>query len=135
MYTFRKEKYPLAINFGDAYSLLPKYGIHVLSLLVDDNIAKTLTTILTDDLKVMGLWWEFMKDHVSGTFEENLSDLTPEDFTSFKEALWTAIINFTNPRLRPALVKGREEVERELTKALKNMKFSERSSDTVEEPE
>jgi hypothetical protein len=83
----------------------------------------------------MGLWWEFMKDHVSGTFEENLSDLTPEDFTSFKEALWTAIINFTNPRLRPALVKGREEVERELTKALKNMKFSERSSDTVEEPE
>lgn len=134
-FKFKGDKIPLEIRFIDAYKLLPKYGIHILGLLVEENIVKTMTTMLTDELQILGLWYEYVKDRNVGSFEELLEDLTPEDFKSFKEGLWTAIINFTDPQLRTALIKGREELERQLAKTLKNMKFSEQSSDTVDEPE
>jgi hypothetical protein len=131
-FKFKNEKIPLEIRFKEAYKLLPKYEIHILGLLVEDNVVKTLTTILTDDLKMLGLWYEFIKDHQAGSFEDLIDELSVEDFKSFKETLWSSIVNFTDPQLRPALVRGREEVERELTKTLKNLKFSSQSSDTVE---
>lgn len=132
-FKFKNSKIPIEITFKEAYKLLPKYEIHILGLLVDNNIVTTLQTILTDDLKVLGLWYEFIKDHTTGSFEDLVDELTAEDFKSFKEALWAAIVNFTDPQLRPALVKGREEVEREIAKTLKNLKFSNQSLDTVDE--
>lgn len=134
-FKFKESKIPLEITFKEAYKLLPKYDIKILGLLVEDNIATTLQTIITDDLKMLGLWYEFIKDHTAGTFEDLVDELTPGDFKSFKETLWTAIVNFTDPQLRPALVKGREEVEKELAKTLKNLKFSGKSLDTVDEQE
>lgn len=134
-FKFKESKIPLEITFKEAYKLLPKYDIKILGLLVEDNIATTLQTIITDDLKMLSLWYEFIKDHTAGTFEDLVDELTPGDFKSFKETLWTAIVNFTDPQLRPALVKGREEVERELAKTLKNLKFSGKSLDTVDEQE
>jgi len=134
-FTFKQEKIPLTISFKEAYKLLPKYDIHILGLLVDNNITTTLSTILTDDLKMLGLWYEFMKDHTARPFEDLIDDLSAQDFKSFKDAFWSAIVNFTDPQLRPALVKGREEVERELAKTLRNLKFSDTSSGTVDEPE
>jgi hypothetical protein len=104
-------------------------------LLVDENITKTLGTILTDELSMLRLWYYYVKDHYTESFEDLIEDLEPSDFKSFKETLWNAIVNFTDPQLRPALIKGREEVERQLAKTLKNLKFKEQSSDTVEEQE
>ena len=132
-FKFKNDKIPIEITFKEAFKLLPKYNIHILGLLVDNNIVNTLQTIITDDLKMLGLWYEFVKNHTTLTFDDAVDELTAEDFKSFRDGLWNAIVNFTDPQLRPALVKGREEVEREIAKTLKNLKFSSQSLDTVDE--
>jgi hypothetical protein len=134
-FTFKGSKIPLEVNFGKAFKVFPEYGLHILGLLVDENITKTLSTILTDDLSMLKLWFYYVKDHHTESFENLIDDLEAPDFKSFKDTLWTAIVNFTDPQLRPALIKGREEVERQLAKTLKNLKLKEQSSDTVEEQE
>lgn len=134
-FTFKGSKIPLDVDFGKAHKVFPKHGLHILGLLVDENINKTLLTILTDDLQMLNLWYHYVKDLYPSDFEELIDDLTTVDFKSFKDALWAAIVNFTDPQLRAALIKGREEIERQLAKTFRNLKLKEPSSDTVDESE
>jgi hypothetical protein len=117
-FTFHEKAYPIVITWSSAYNSLPeKFGIEILKLFVDEQLTQQTThRLLVDDDLALRLCWSFIEPQVSYDWDKflELLDEEPEAIENFREAFWSAVINFSSPQKKGVLLEIWKMLKREL---------------------
>jgi len=122
MYEILGRKINIVITFRDAINIYPKRGLPILNILSDNNAQETLQTVMLNDQKMLDLWYYYLQENNIDE-DKALDELTRENFMEFKKEVWEAIVNFSEPQMRGALIEMKKMFNEEITKALQPKNF------------
>jgi hypothetical protein len=106
-FSFNGKQYPIVIKWTTAFSVLPeKFDIEILKLFVDDQLTQqTASRLLVDDELALRLFWYYLEPQVEFNWDKflELLDEEPEAVENFREAFWSAVVNFSSPQKKGIL--------------------------------
>ena len=119
---------PIILTLKEVYEIRSKFDFNVLRLFIEDeNAAQQIQRLALDDEFAIDLCWHMIESKVSygkDKFIENMTDMTVMD--AFREAFWAAVVNFSSPLKKSALI----QFWRELKKEIKNVDVAKLMSGT-----
>lgn len=118
-YNFDGVDFPIVITMSSAYKLEADYNICLLQLFENNNLDRVVQELSVNDKVALDLWWEF----VSTKFQDRsecIDKLTRDSLTKFKEAFWAAIVNFSDPNVKPILLELKKRLPGLLKKSVLN---------------
>ena len=124
IYTFMGKEYPIVIEIPQAFTFKAEFGVNLLKIFEGDNMNELTVTLALDDEKIIEIWWWFIGKKMGSDAQarENAIDkLTRESLNEFKEALWAAIVNFSDPAMKPALIELKQRLPELLKKQISRL--------------
>lgn len=107
LYHFMGIEHQIVIEIPQAFLFKQEFGINLLKMFEGDNINTLSVTLALDDEKIIDIWWWFISKKVGDdpeTREKCIDKLTRKSLSEFKECLWAAIVNFSDPAIKQALL-------------------------------
>lgn len=132
MYEILGRKIPITITFRDALTIYPNRGLKILNILDSNNAQETLQTLLLNDEIMLDLWKHYIAENNIDE-DEALDALDRDNFQKFKNEVWNAVVNFSDPQMQGALREIKKLLEQELANQLQPKNLRKSFSDTVEE--
>jgi hypothetical protein len=126
---FKGNEIPIRISWKDAMFTFKDMGLNLLKLFEDGS---ALYTIMADDEVMVELWYHYVSKHTT-TLESAIEDVDEDFMHEFKEAFWEAVLDFTNPQMRPMLLENRKLIMQELASPGESLK--KRYSESLQELE
>ena len=123
VYRFMDTDHPIIIEIPQAFMLKTEFGINLLKMFEGDNINTLSVTLALDDEKIIEIWWWFISKKLGDSAdirERAIDKLTRKSLTDFKEALWAAIVNFSDPAIKQALLDLKRRLPELLRKQVNN---------------
>ena len=77
---------------------------------------------------MLKVWYHYVSPYCE-SFESSLDDITPEMLNEFRDKFWSAVVNFTNPSMRKALMEFKKMILKELQSV--DVKLKEVSSESL----
>lgn len=114
VYKFEQMEFPIVIEIPQAFTLKAEFGINLLNMFEGNNLDDLTIQLNLNDEKILDLWWWFLSKKLSNR-EQAIDNLTRDSLTQFKECLWAAIVNFSDPAAKQMLI----ELKRRLPALLK----------------
>lgn len=107
---------PLTITLKEVYAIREKFDFNILKLFIEDeNAAHQIQRLALDDEFAIDVCWYLLESKLPYSkekFIENITDMTVIE--QFREAFWAAIVNFSSPLKRSALVQFWKEMKKEI---------------------
>lgn len=131
LYEFMGHQHPISIEIPQAFLFKSEFGINLLKLFEGDTLNTLSVTLALDDEKVIDIWWWFISKKLGNSDdirEQAIDKLTRKSLSEFKEALWAAIVNFSDPAIKGALLDLQRRLPGLLRKQVNN------SLNELEEP-
>lgn len=109
IYKYNGTEFPIEIKVGKAIDWKHKFGINLLNLFEEENLEAFAQLMSLNDEKMIEVWWEVVSTKFSDR-EKQIDELTRDDLTAFKEALWAAIVNFSDRDAKPVLLEFKKQL-------------------------
>lgn len=107
IYPFMGKDHVIEIEIPQAFLFKSEFGINLLKMFEDENINTIAVTLALDDEKIIEIWWWFISKKLGNdpsTRAQAIDNLTRESLSQFKDAFWAAIVNFSDPAIKEALI-------------------------------
>ena len=107
VYRFMDTDHPIIIEIPQAFLFKTEFGMNLLKMFEGDNINTISVTLALDDEKIIEIWWWFISKKLGDSNdvrERAIDNLTRKSLSEFKECLWAAIVNFSDPAIKQALL-------------------------------
>lgn len=118
-YEFDGIKFNIEITMASAFKLEADHKISLLQIFEGNNLDILAQQISVNDKTALDLWWDFVGTKFQDR-EECINKLTRDSLTKFKEAFWAAVINFSDPNVKPILLELKKRLPGLLKKSVLN---------------
>lgn len=115
-FEFNGDTILIQLDLKTVYSIRDKFDFNVMKLFIEDEkAAHQIQRLALDEEFAIELCWFMIEKQVKYSkekFIENVSDLSVLD--QFREAFWAAVVNFSNPLKKAALLQMWKEFKKEV---------------------
>lgn len=114
VYKFQEMEFPIVIDIPQAFTLKADFDVNLFNMFEGNNLDNITIQLSLNDEKIIEIWWWFVSKKLADRGKA-IDNLTRDSLTSFKECLWNAIVNFSDPAAREML----RELKKRLPELLK----------------
>ena len=98
-------------NYKNVMVDFKKMGLNLFDIYNDQRV---IMQIFGDDETMIQVWFFYIKDY-EASYDEAIERLEVKELQTFKEAFWSAVVNFSAPQMRAILIETKTILFKYLT--------------------